>query len=346
MSIASETHTQDTLKARCVKRHDGPFCICMSAVEPSEKPRLRSGSTCLDLIETSRHTGGALRWGELRRDTVAIALRLEEWGDVDRAGRMESCSREWVAYRHVPTRAVVMRSNRCRDRFCLVCMALRSRAMVRRYEDILSRVSRLRMMTFTVRSGAGLAETLELLMSCWGRLMRRKAFKARVRGYLRSLEVTHTGAGWHPHLHVLYDGEYWLFEELKNEWKLITGGEGSVDIRMNGSIKEALKYVVKPAGLKGLNQTQFEELVTVMKSKRSIQTGGTLRGLITDEELDADECMGVREEYEVIGRLDLIVERYEAGDRSGDVVDTINAALGMGILERAVGRGRIQGGRG
>ena len=343
MISASETQKKDIKKAGDVNTNHAPFCVCGPAVQTLETPHLRSGSTCLDLIETSRQTGGALRWGELRRDTVAIALRLEEWGDVDRAGRMEACSREWVAYRHVPTWAIVMRSNRCRDRFCLVCMALRSRAMVRRYESILGLVPRLRMMTFTIRSGDDLHSTLDMLMAAWGRLMRRKAFKARVRGYLRSLEVTHTGAGWHPHLHVLYDGEFWPFEELKNEWKIITGGEGSVDIRMAGSIKEALKYVVKPAGLKGLDQTQFEELVTVMKSRRSIQTGGTLRGLITDEELDADECMGVREEYEVIGRLDLIVERYDAGDRSGDVVDTINAALAMGILERTKGRGRIGG---
>lgn len=301
-------------------------------------------STCLDLIETSGQVGVERRvgWGSLRRDSLRVVDTLRAAGEEGRAVRMEDCSREWMAYRHVPSRSVVLRSNRCRDRFCLVCMALRSQEMVRRFEKIVEGWPVVRMMTFTVRSGPLLAEQIVFLRGCFREMRRRRAWKMHVKGYLVTLEVTRGAAGWHAHLHVLSDGSYWPFEDLRVEWKGVTKGEGSVDIRCAGSVKEALKYVVKPKCLVGMDEASRVELIETMRGVRALSTGGTLRGVVTEEELDSDDEMGLREEYEPIGRLDGIVERYRAGDRSADVVDTVRLALKLGILER-VGVGRERG---
>lgn len=293
-------------------------------------------SSCLDLIETSGQDGQARRvgWGPLRRDSLKLVGALRAAGEEGRAVRMESCSREWMAYRHVPTKNVILRSNRCRDRFCLVCMSLRSAAMVRRFDSIIEKWPVVRMMTFTVRSSDNLKEQIGFLRGCFRELRRRRAWKLHVDGYLVTLEVTHGEAGWHAHLHVLYQGAYWDFTGLKAEWKAVTKNEGSVDIRIAGSIKEALKYVVKPKAIMALGEKKMCELIEVMRGVRCLSTGGTLRGIVTEEELDSDDEMGMREEYEPIGRLDGIVERYRAGDRSPDVVDTVKLAVKLGILER------------
>lgn len=293
-------------------------------------------STSLDLIETSEQVGEPKRvgWGALRRECLRMVAALRGASEEGRAVRMESCSREWMAYRHLPTRSVVLRSNRCRDRFCLVCMALRSQEMVRRFEALVEGWPVVRMMTFTVRSQAVLADQIGFLRGCFRDLRRRRAWKRYVKGYLVTMEITRGAAGWHAHLHVLADGSYWPFEDLRCEWKKVTKGEGSVDIRRAGSVKEALKYVVKPKCLAGMDGAAMDELIETMKGVRTLSTGGTLRGVITEEELDSDDEMGLREEYEPIGRLDGIVERYRAGDRSRDVVDTVRLALKLGILER------------
>lgn len=294
-------------------------------------------STCLDLIETSEQVGKDRRvgWGALRRDSLRVVSVLHSLPDeTGRAVRMESCSRDWMAFRHVPTRSVVLRSNRCRDRFCLVCMSLRSAAMVRRFDHILAMWPLVRMMSFTVRSQSSLQDQIVFLRASFRELRRRRAWKTHVTGYLVTMEVTHSVAGWHAHLHVLADGSYWPFEELKMEWKSVTKAEGSVDIRRAGSVKEALKYVIKPKNLMGMDKAVMTELIETLKGVRTLSTGGSLRGLVTEEELDSDDEMGMREEYEPIGRLDGIVERYRAGDRSADVVDTVKLALKLGILER------------
>lgn len=297
------------------------------------------GSTCLDLIETSEQSGGGRRvaWGPLRRDSLRVVGALHAAQETGRAVRMESCSREWMAYRHVPSKSVVLRSNRCRDRFCLVCMALRSQVMVRRFEEVVAGWPVVRMMTFTVRSQVSLKKQIVYLRGCFKELRRRRGWKEHVTGYLVTLEVTHSERGWHAHLHVLADGKYWAFEELKKEWKGITAGEGSVDIRRSGSVKEALKYVIKPKVLMGMSEEVMRELIETMRGVRCLSTGGSLRGVVTEEELDSDEAMGLREEYEPIGRLDVIVERYRAGDRSADVVDTIKTAVKLGILQKEKG---------
>lgn len=320
---------------------DGPVggTVALRKEKPSQQAN-ESGavSSCLDLIETSEQKGVERRvgWGPLRRDSLKVSQALRAASEEGRAVRMEGCSREWMAYRYVPTRSVVLRSNRCRDRFCLVCMSLRSSAMVRRFDSILQTWPVVRMMTFTVRSSDDLRGQIGFLRHCFKELRRRRGWKSHVKGYLVTLEVTRSSAGWHAHLHVLYQGSFWQFNDLKTEWKTVTADEGSVDIRVAGSIKEALKYVVKPKALMNLGGEEMQQLIETMKGMRCLSTGGTLRGIVTEEELDDDDEMGLREEYEPIGRLDEIVERYRAGERTADVVDTIRVALKLGILEREI----------
>ena len=65
------------------------------------------------------------------------------------------------------------------------------------------------MLTLTVRHQKvlSLEESLDGLISAWGRLLRRKPWQ-RLRqrvwivGYVRSVEITHGESGWHPHLHI------------------------------------------------------------------------------------------------------------------------------------------------
>ena len=79
---------------------------------------------------------------------------------------------------------------------------------------------RWRMLTVTIRhdSGLPLKPLRRLVMGAWRRARQRgtvqRVWKAKVRGSVRAVEVTHGGNGWHPHLHLLVLTEGWTGAEL------------------------------------------------------------------------------------------------------------------------------------
>jgi hypothetical protein len=109
-----------------------------------------------------------------------------------------------------------------------------------------------RFVTFTVKHGRNdrLHGTLEKLNKGWEKLLRRKAWRAKAGNGIASLETGwHWDNGWHPHLHVIFDGEYFPQKELRALWHEVTGDSYVVDVRAvdKGVINEMSKYLAKPS---------------------------------------------------------------------------------------------------
>jgi len=168
---------------------------------------------------------------------------------------------------------------RCDVRGCPHCDRRRGRETAQVFETYFRAMKRPRFMTLTIESSGRLEEGLTRLRESFTRFKRRKAFKAHVVGGFYSIEVTYGEAGWHPHLHIVFDGFYWDQAELSAEWSAAGGGP-IVDIREAdlGSVKELTKYLVKGSGIYDSAEL-VKEQYEVLKGKRLWGAFGRFYGL-------------------------------------------------------------------
>lgn len=127
------------------------------------------------------------------------------------------------------------------------------------------------------------------------------------RGGLVALEVTFNEATgtWHPHAHLLVDGAFLPWAELRAAWLEITapdpgGSSWIVDVRrirgrdapggMQAAVREVVKYATKPSrellaspDLGGI----LAELLVALRGQRLVSAWGSLYGIPSDE-LDPD----------------------------------------------------------
>lgn len=196
--------------------------------------------------------------------------------------------------------------NRCKSRFCLNCQHVRSMLYVGRVAERMIENDGLydySFLTLTLRDEDDLRKMIKNLGDFWRQLYHQrkeyaKKFKDRIDGYIKSLEVKkgENSGKWHCHLHILIAQRkerefekdfYWI----KDAWKDITKGEGSVFIKQcKGSLfdiaLEIIKYIFKP-----MNYTvrEYEELINSLSGIRQISTGGIFRGLNKKVEQDMDK---------------------------------------------------------
>lgn len=107
--------------------------------------------------------------------------------------------------------------NSCRVRLCPLCAWRRSLKAFYNTNQIAVYLAskydyRYVMLTLTVRNcaGADLIDTINMMMDGWNRFMQRKRCRDSIKGWMRSLEITHNTTydsenfdTYHPHFHVL-----------------------------------------------------------------------------------------------------------------------------------------------
>ena len=160
------------------------------------------------------------------------------------------------------------------------------------------------MITFGPRNGPDVLQQLLLLKDIFKKMIAaaRKASSNpaknlpiewnKVLGFLRSIEVTNKGNGWHVHAHVfVLLSAYVDREALSEELVRFSGGECSiVDVRAckNGIIAgmcEVIKYSLKPGEL---TNEQTLHVYEQFKGARLIGSGGLLRGPM-EGDIDQDD---------------------------------------------------------
>lgn len=164
----------------------------------------------------------------------------------------------------------------CRARLCPMCQWRRSLKMHGQVRAVVERLAADRraagrnpydysLLTLTVRNcdAADLSATLDQLQQGWQRLLRRKAVKVAVQGYVRAVEITYnrqTGQ-YHPHIHALLCVNHSYFTSRKyipqRQWAALWRDcakldyAPQVDVRKAKgdakSIAEVTKYATKPS---------------------------------------------------------------------------------------------------
>lgn len=152
-----------------------------------------------------------------------------------------------------------------------------------------------RFVTLSVKAtGLSLNQAMEKLYHSFRNLRRHQEWKRRVKGGIWCVEVTfneHTG-DWHPHLHIIVDGEYFPQTILSDCWLQATGDSPVADIRAvhdrEGAARYLAKYAAKPARILELPDLKICEYAVAMEGKRCIHTFGNLHNVQVDPREDEE----------------------------------------------------------
>lgn len=220
---------------------------------------------------------------------------------ISRAAKFVGCGDEIFIYENTATGEVDYHSNRCGDRFCMICGQARSRRITHALAGLIEKEEPL-FITLTVRGKPGdtLASMIDRLTDAWKQLRRLDHWKERVRGGAIMLEIKYSkssGGHWHPHYHLIAHGKYIEKQWLRDAWRLITRDSDQVDIKRVKEIREALGYVTKYASkpMDGSFTTKphlLREAMKTLKGRRLCACFGTWYGTplhdddeVTDEEI-------------------------------------------------------------
>jgi hypothetical protein len=181
-----------------------------------------------------------------------------------------------------------MRGTYCHCRHCEPCAKQKANIISRNLKNKLKddKENQYRFITLTLRhSHEPLADQIERLYKSFKKLRSKPCWKATQTGGSASLEVKWNPKDrmWHPHLHIISQGEFYDKRDLSNEWQQCTGDSFIADIRVISDAKSAAYYVGKYI-TKGTNDQVWDdpdaaqEWITATKGVRTCATFGTWRG--------------------------------------------------------------------
>ena len=255
------------------------------------------------------------KWEYHRQKTSIIVKKLRkasqkytfpEW----RVIRMADCSKI-ISYVYCPACGSmhIAKAWLCRDRLCPTCAWRLSLKRIWEMTQTLNYLSiwqdsacKVAMLTLTMKNVklADIDKAITEMLDAWKLMTKRRPFKAAVKGFCRSVELTKgTNGTWHPHIHALlwFDVSYQCDIKQK-EWaemwrqSLKVDYIPIVDIRAayskNNNVSdtwdkllsatvEATKYVMKNDILLQCSPKQLVELAAALKNKLLVSYGGIIR---------------------------------------------------------------------
>lgn len=242
------------------------------------------------LCDTFRHSGWAA--DRLRVVVALVGARVPP----SRVTRFCNCGASyWVMRNTEDPDLFKVAPDYCHDRFCIPCGLLRQTTIRRNLHDRL-RDAPHRFITLTVRHhGESLTYLVKHLYDSFRRLRQRKLWKRNVFGGAAFLEInwSEENQSWHPHLHIMAEGNYFDVFDLKQLWLGVTGDSTHVDIKLIRQNSEVVRYVTKyatkplpPEVLR--DQKSLVEAICALYGTRMILCFGTwkawkLLALPTDE---------------------------------------------------------------
>jgi hypothetical protein len=179
----------------------------------------------------------------------------------------------------------------CGERTCPIC---RKKWFGYHYKTVLECITawpRIYFMTLTIKNldGQIYRSDITKLRKDFGKLREhytkrkkgsREIISQKIKGGFYIIQATNRGRGWHPHLHVLYDGSYIAKESLALAWANITSGSYVVDIRVAETAARGLKYLLSDfLQSPRIRPEDYAEYNGIFKGQRIIQPFGTYKNI-------------------------------------------------------------------
>jgi hypothetical protein len=185
---------------------------------------------------------------------------------------------------------------RCRDRLCPKCATIRGKCCAAKTIALTEKMNAPRFITLTTKAKDNpLLLDLRHLICSFQQLRQTPEWKSWVKGGVYALEVTFNPSThrWHPHLHILVDGEFIPQAKLKALWHRITRDSYIVHVKAVPDRQKHARYisayVAKPADLHKWPPERIREYAEVLHGARMIQPFGNCLALHLDrDEEDAD----------------------------------------------------------
>lgn len=227
------------------------------------------------------------------RHHVIMALhddsRLSNWR---RARRMAECGTSSRLFVNPEAHQVKTWMHRCNTRLCPYCSRERSARVAGQLERLILSMAQPRIMVLTIRStGTPLPEQLAALRQAFARLRKSRHWREHVSGGAYTLEITQHNKThlWHPHLHIVYDGNYYPHGQLKEDWREATGDSDIVWLERLDSAakaaKELAKYIGKPQNATDWTRADLATYAEAIHGTRMVQSFGKTKVQILNDNL-------------------------------------------------------------
>lgn len=230
-------------------------------------------------------------------------------GQAARAARVKECANVITFRRYSKLKYRKLDSiNLCRERLCINCQtALAQKNSKKVFFALTSQKDQLYHMVLTVPSvkGEDLNKTIKRLQEKFAAFCRKYGIK----NYYRSLEITHSKAGFHPHYHIITD---WHTSErkLRGMWGKMNGKQylqahiAPLTDKRRASY-EMSKYITKP---QNITKETIPTLNKEVSGVRLRAAGGNFKKLL--HEYDAEEEERKVLLSDLLDSYDYELERY------------------------------------
>lgn len=282
-----------------LETNDDPLAVQSRAQHRIHRPHWRSRARIIDVLAGAEDAIGA--------------KRIERMGQCCRCP-IVGCSSDGEF-------SVAL--NRCRDRLCPLCASFRAREAADRIQQRTQSMTAPRFLTLTLREdGEPLRCRMERLAESFRKLRQRGEWRDHVRGGIYAIQVTRgsDGAGWHVHLHVVWDGRFWEQRSISRMWEEVTGDSPVVDVRAVVDRAQAAKYISRYVAhtdsVAGWSDDAIIEYAIAMRGRRTLHTFGSMHGASVDEAKN-DEPPNVQRGVLSIG---VLLDRAGRGDHDAQCV--------------------------
>lgn len=236
---------------------------------------------------------------------------------------IRECRRYAKFSREKTTGDVRIMTDSCRDRWCPMCAEQKAKYAKDSAEIYIKSMKVPRFLTLTLRNNDnGLAEQIDFLQGSFRRIRQRAYWKKNVTGGIWFLQVKrgHNSGCWHPHLHILLDGNYMEQGKLSDLWELVTFGSPVIDIRKIHDPESAASYVsrytARPAALADMSVEDRLVVIKALFGKRLSGTFGTGKTVtLTPPKIDDGT------EWQDIGNYNDIVRDAERDPHARAIID-------------------------
>lgn len=276
----------------------------------------------IKLVDRSVKTNKKRPWVEHKKNAMLLADSFERIGKTKKAVRVDDCG-DVLVFSGCPSghERKLKKATFCRIRLCPMCSwrkSLKVAGQVQKIAHIASKTHKLRWVFITLTcanvEGYELPDRLDQMMKGWHSLVRSVAYKSRVLGSFRSMEVTRNSDilsesynTYHPHFHAVlavppsyFSHSYLKTDEWVQIWREALGVDYDpiVDVRtvrkksntekgevLSGeAVAELAKYVTKAGDYLNENsKDQTDEAVQILdvslKSRRLHAYGGILKDI-------------------------------------------------------------------
>lgn len=269
---------------------------------------------CQEVLHDFSATGKERPWARYKLANGYIAIAYD-FIDRKKSQRMRDCA-SFLLFSKEGDGMKLHKANFCRVRLCPVCAwrrSLKTFGQVSAIMDKLGDEYRYIFLTLTVKnvSGADLSSEIDKLGDGFRLMMKYKRVKQAVKGYFRSLEVTHNldNDTYHPHIHVIlavkpsyFKSRYYIKNDEWSElWQRALGVNYSprTDIRAiktskANAVAEVSKYAVKAGDIIcfddwDLTVDTVRVLDQALDHRRLTTYGGIFKEVHHDLHLDDNE---------------------------------------------------------